>query len=120
MLTHILMSGRQIDAPTWVQTLNAHCSLLIANSFPVFPYFFIKFVFDGFFRYGDGIIADEAIDDDNGECIIYSKKPKMSSAKKHRIRKIHIKYDFIGFIPVKSLMRYAEESKQAQSKEISA
>ena len=64
--------------------------------------------------------TDEAIDDDNGECIIYSKKPKMSSAKKHRIRKIHIKYDFIGFIPVKSLMRYAEESKQAQGKEISA
>ena len=64
--------------------------------------------------------TDENIDDDNGECIIYSKKPKLSSAKKHRIRKIHIKYDFIGFIPVKSLMRYAEESEQAQNKEISA
>ncbi|MBR3620517.1 MAG: recombinase zinc beta ribbon domain-containing protein, partial [Clostridia bacterium] len=65
--------------------------------------------------------TDEAIDDDDdGECIIYSRKPKMSSAKKHRIRKIHIKYDFIGFIPVKSLMRYAEESEQAQGKEISA
>ncbi len=64
--------------------------------------------------------TDENIDDDNGECIIYSKKPKMSSAKKHRIRKIHIKYDFIGFIPVKSLIRYAEESEQAQGKEISA
>ena len=55
-------------------------------------------------------------DDINGECIIYSRKPKMSSANKHRIRKIHIKYDFIGFIPVKSLMRYAEESEQAQGK----
>jgi DNA invertase Pin-like site-specific DNA recombinase len=64
--------------------------------------------------------TDENIDDDNGECIIYSKKPKMSSAKKHRIRKIHIKYDFIGFIPVKSLMQYAEESEQVQGKEISA
>ena len=64
--------------------------------------------------------TEENIDDDNGECIIYSKKPKMSSAKKHRIRKIHIKYDFIGFIPIKSLMRYAEESEQAQDKEISA
>ena len=45
--------------------------------------------------------TDENIDDDNGECIIYSKKPKMSNAKKHRIRQIRIKYDFIGFIPVK-------------------
>lgn len=65
--------------------------------------------------------TDEAInDDDDGECILYSKKPKLSTSKKHRIRKIHIKYDFIGFIPVKSLMRYAEESEQAQGKEISA
>lgn len=65
--------------------------------------------------------ADETIDDDDdGECILYSKKPKLSTSKKHRIRKIHIKYDFIGFIPVKSLMRYAEESEQAQGKEISA
>lgn len=44
----------------------------------------------------------------------------MSSEKKHRIRKTHIKYDFIDFIPVKSLMRYAEESEQALGKEISA
>ena len=60
------------------------------------------------------------IDDDDGECIVYSKKPKLSSSKKHRIRKIHIKYDFVGFIPVNKLLQYAEESKQAQDKEISA
>ena len=60
------------------------------------------------------------IDDYEGDCIIYNKKPKMSTAKKHRIRKIHIKYDFIGFIPVKSLMQYAEESERRPNKEISA
>ena len=65
-------------------------------------------------------ISLDAIPGKQGECIIYGKKPKMSSAKKHRICKIHFKYDFIGFIPVKSLMRYAEESEQAQGKEISA
>ena len=54
------------------------------------------------------------------KCIIINKKPKMSTAKKHRIRKIHIKYDFIGFIPVKSLMQYAEESEKRPNKEISA
>ncbi|MBQ6559174.1 MAG: hypothetical protein IJL81_07370, partial [Clostridia bacterium] len=65
--------------------------------------------------------TDEAIDnDDDGECILYSKKPKLSTSKKHRIRKIHIKYDFIGFIPVKSLMRYAEESEKRPNEEISA
>ena len=52
--------------------------------------------------------------------IVYNKKPKMLTAKKGRIRKIHIKYDFIGFIPVKSLMQYAEESEKHQNKEISA
>jgi exonuclease VII large subunit len=60
------------------------------------------------------------IDDDDGECIIYSKKPKLSTSKKYRIRKIHIKYDFVGFIPVNKLLQYAEESKNAQDKEISA
>lgn len=34
--------------------------------------------------------------------------------------KIHIKYDFVGFIPVKSLMRYAKDSEQARENEISA
>lgn len=60
------------------------------------------------------------IDNNEGECIIYNKKPRMSTAKKHRIRKIHIKYDYIGFIPVKSLMQYAEESEKRPNKEISA
>ncbi|MBR4766638.1 MAG: recombinase family protein [Clostridia bacterium] len=60
------------------------------------------------------------IDDDEGECIIFSKKPKTSTAKKYRIRKIHIKYDFIGFIPVKSLMQYAKESEKRPNEEISA
>ena len=60
------------------------------------------------------------IDDNDGECVIHSKKPKLSTAKKHRIRKIHIKYDFVGFIPVNKLLQYAEESEQAQGKEISA
>ncbi len=60
------------------------------------------------------------IDDDDGECIVYSKKPKLSSSKKHRIRKIHIKYDFVGFIPVNKLLQYAEESENAKNKEISA
>ncbi|MBQ6543059.1 MAG: DUF4368 domain-containing protein [Clostridia bacterium] len=59
-------------------------------------------------------------DEENGEYVVYGKKQKTSTAKKQRIRKIHIKYDFIGFIPIKSLMRYAEESEQAQGKEISA
>ena len=59
-------------------------------------------------------------DDENGEYVIYGKKPKSSSAKKHRIRKIHIKYDFVGFIPIKSLMQYAEESEKHPNKEISA
>ena len=43
----------------------------------------------------------------------------MSTTKKHRIRKIHIKYDFLGFIPVKSLMQYAKESEKRPNKEIS-
>jgi hypothetical protein len=54
------------------------------------------------------------------KAIVYSKNPKLSTSKKHRIRKIHFKYDFIGFIPVKSLMRYAEESEKHPDKEISA
>ena len=29
------------------------------------------------------------VDNNEGECIVISKKPKMSTAKKHRIRKIH-------------------------------
>ncbi|MBR5112452.1 MAG: hypothetical protein IK097_03400, partial [Clostridia bacterium] len=60
------------------------------------------------------------IDDGEGEYVIYNKKPKMSTAKKHRIRKIHIKYDFIGFIPVKSLMQYVEKSEKRPNEEISA
>ncbi|MBR4766827.1 MAG: hypothetical protein IK085_08705 [Clostridia bacterium] len=60
------------------------------------------------------------LDDNEGECVIYIKKAKMSTTKKHRIRKIHIKYDFIGFIPVKSLMQYAEESEKRPNEEISA
>ena len=64
---------------------------------------------------------DEIIDDDDdGECIIFSKKPKMSTAKKHRIRKIHIKYDFVGFIPINALIKLANESKNNMDKEISA
>lgn len=57
---------------------------------------------------------------DGEEFLHNSKKPKMSTAKKHRIRKIHVKYDFIGFIPVKSLMQYAEESEKRPNEEISA
>ena len=60
------------------------------------------------------------VDDNEGECIIYNKKPKMSTAKKHRIRKIHIKYDFVGFIPIKSLMKYADESEKQSKAEIPA
>ena len=68
----------------------------------------------------DENIIPIADDEENGEYIVYGKIPKSSSAKKHRIRKIHIKYDFIGFIPVKSLMQYAEESEKRPDKEISA
>ena len=68
----------------------------------------------------NGTDGNVEIDDNDGECVIHSKKPKLSTAKKHRIRKIHIKYDFIGFIPVKSLMRYAEESEKSPDKEIPA
>ena len=59
-------------------------------------------------------------DEENGEYVVYGKKPKTSTAKKQRIRKIHIKYDFIGFIPIKSLIQYAEESKKQPKCEASA
>ncbi len=58
--------------------------------------------------------------DNEGECVVYTKKPKSSTAKKQRIRKIHIKYDFVGFIPIKSLMQYAEEADKHPESEISA
>ena len=67
----------------------------------------------------DGNIEAD-LDDDEGEIIVITKKPKTSTAKKQRIRKIHIKYDFIGFIPIKSLMQYAEESEKRPNEEISA
>ena len=51
-------------------------------------------------------------DSDNGEYVIYDKPPKTSSAKVHRIRKIHIKYDFIGFIPINELMKYADNKSE--------
>ena len=47
-------------------------------------------------------------DTDSGEYVIYDKQPKTSSAKTHRIRKIHIKYDFIGFIPINELMKHGD------------
>jgi len=52
------------------------------------------------------------IDDvDDGEYITFEKKPKTPTAKKHRIRKIHIKYDFVGFIPIKELRKYADNNR---------
>ncbi len=54
------------------------------------------------------ICTDETDDTDNGEYITFDNKPKTSTAKKHRIRKIHIKYDFVGFIPINELRKYAD------------
>ncbi len=59
-------------------------------------------------EYGDDCVED----DDGGESIILNMNRKQSSAKKQRIRKIHIKYDFIGFIPIKSLIQYAENAQK--------
>lgn len=59
--------------------------------------------------------ADDSSDSDHrGEYVTYDKPPKSSSAKTHRIRKIHIKYDFVGFIPINELMKY-DGGKQRQS-----
>ena len=67
----------------------------------------------------DGNIEAD-LDDDEGEIIVITKKPKTSTAKKQRIRKIHIKYDFVGFIPINALIKLANESKNNMDKEISA
>ncbi len=67
----------------------------------------------------DGNIEAD-LNDDEGEIIVITKKPKTSTAKKQRIRKIHIKYDFVGFIPINALIKLANESKNSIDKEISA
>ena len=61
---------------------------------------------------------DSLTEDD--DCIIMEFMPKSPTAKKHRIRKIHIKYDFVGFIPIKSLMQCAEQAQLQEGKERSA
>lgn len=47
--------------------------------------------------------------DENGENLSYTVKAKA----KQRIRKIHIKYDFVGYIPVYELMKYAENTDKS-------
>ena len=58
--------------------------------------------------------------DETGEAVVYAKTAKSSASKLHRIRKIHIKYDFVGFIPIKSLMQYAEDAEKHEAQEIPA
>ena len=54
-------------------------------------------------------------DPDNGDYVTFSNKPKSRTAKTHRIRKIHIKYDFIGFIPINELMKYENKSENREN-----
>ena len=54
-------------------------------------------------------------DPDDGDYVTFSNKPKSRTAKTHRIRKIHIKYDFIGFIPINELMKYENKSENREN-----
>ncbi|MCQ2477547.1 MAG: recombinase family protein [Clostridia bacterium] len=65
-------------------------------------------------------LTETDIDDDDGEYITVEKKPKASNAKIHRIRKIHIKYDFVGFIPINELNKFAKEALKSLKSEKSA
>ncbi|MBR5619933.1 MAG: recombinase family protein [Clostridia bacterium] len=58
--------------------------------------------------------------DEDEESIALIHEPKSPTTKKRRIRKIHIKYDFVGFIPIRHLMRCGEQAEIRDGKEISA